>query len=90
VEPTGEESVLLCAIPGFAAADIIETSLGYRSQTVHLSLPFFAIVPGKQKTLPTRGKQGGKIVVRLVTCSPPDYPSLLRGVARDTAWIAQG
>lgn len=40
-EPTGEESVLLCAIFSFATADIIETSLGYRSQTVHLSLPSF-------------------------------------------------
>ena len=40
-DPTGEESVLLCAIFSFATADIIETSLGYRSQTVHLSLPSF-------------------------------------------------
>jgi hypothetical protein len=40
-DPTGEEFVLLCAIFSFATADIIETSLGYRSQTVHLSLPSF-------------------------------------------------
>jgi len=40
-DPTGEEFVLLGAIFGFATADIIETSLGYRSQTVHLSLPSF-------------------------------------------------
>ena len=42
-DPTGEEFVLLCAIFSFATADIIETSLGYRSQTVHLSLPPFII-----------------------------------------------
>jgi hypothetical protein len=42
-DPTGEEFVLLCAIFSFATADIIETSLGYRSQTVHLSLPSFTI-----------------------------------------------
>lgn len=42
-EPTGEEFVLLCAIFSFATADIIETSLVYRSQTVHLSLPSFTI-----------------------------------------------
>ena len=41
--PTGEEFVLLCAFFSFATADIIETSLGYRSQTVHLSLPSFTI-----------------------------------------------
>jgi len=71
--------------------DIIKTSLFYRSQTVHLSLPPFSpSVSGNQKALPTRGKQGGKIVVRFVTCSPPDYPSLLRGIAHDTTWIAQG
>ena len=40
-EPTGEEFVLLRAISSLAVADIIETSLGYRSQTVHLSLPSF-------------------------------------------------
>ena len=37
-EPTGEEFVLLCAILTSAPADISETSPGYRSQTVHLSL----------------------------------------------------
>jgi hypothetical protein len=42
-DPTGEEFVFLCAILSFATADIIETSLGYRSQTVHLSLPSFTI-----------------------------------------------
>ncbi len=42
-DPTGEEFVLLSAIFSFATADIIETSLGYRSQTVHLSLPSFTI-----------------------------------------------
>ena len=42
-DPTGEECVLLCAIFSFATADIIETSLGYRSQTVRLSLPSFTI-----------------------------------------------
>ena len=42
-DPTGEEFLLLCAIFSFATADIIETSLGYRSQTVHLSLPSFTI-----------------------------------------------
>jgi hypothetical protein len=42
-EPTGEEFILLRAIFSFATADIIETSLGYRSQTVHLSLLSFTI-----------------------------------------------
>jgi hypothetical protein len=40
-DPTAEEFLLLDAILSFAVADIIETSLGYRSQTVHLSLPSF-------------------------------------------------
>ena len=53
-DPTGEEFVLLCAIFSFATADIIETSLGYRSQTVHLSfLHWLILVQGKQKTLLT-------------------------------------
>ena len=91
VEPSGRKPRLSCAILIFAKTDIIETSLGYRSQTVNLSLPSFTISSREtKKTLPTRGKQGGKIVVRFVTCSPPDYPSLLRGVAHDTTWIAQG
>jgi hypothetical protein len=42
-DPTGEEFVLLCAILGLAVTDILKTSLGYRSQTVHLSLPSFTI-----------------------------------------------
>ncbi len=42
-DPTGGKPRLSCAISSFATADIIETSLGYRSQTVHLSLPSFTI-----------------------------------------------
>ncbi len=42
-DPTGGKPRLSCAILSFATADIIETSLGYRSQTVHLSLPSFTI-----------------------------------------------
>jgi hypothetical protein len=49
VEPTGEEFVLLCAIFSLAVADIIETSLGYCSQTVRLSLPLFTISCRKKK-----------------------------------------
>jgi len=37
--PTGGKPRLSCAILSFATADIIETSLCYCSQTVHLSLP---------------------------------------------------
>ena len=42
-QPTGGKPRLSCAIFSFATADIIETSLGYRSQTVHLSLLSFTI-----------------------------------------------
>ena len=48
-EPTGEESVLLCALFSFATTDIIETSLGHHSQTVRLSLSLFIIRPTETK-----------------------------------------
>ena len=90
-DPTGGKPRLSCAISSFATADIIETSLCYRSQTVHLSLPpFHRQFQGNKKTLLTWGKQGGEIFFRFVTCLPPDYPNSLRGVARDMTWIAQG
>ncbi len=41
VDPTGGKPRLSCALIRLALSDIIETSLCYRSQTVHLSLPPF-------------------------------------------------
>ena len=37
---------------------------------------------GKQKTLPTRGKQGEEILFRFVTCLHHVYPNYLRAVAQ--------
>jgi hypothetical protein len=37
-DPTGEEFCILCAIFNLVLSDIIKTSLGYRSQPVHLLL----------------------------------------------------
>jgi hypothetical protein len=49
-DPTGGEPRLSCAILSFATADIIKTSLGYRSQSVHLSLlPFIIPFQGNKK-----------------------------------------
>lgn len=89
-DPTGGMPRHSCALIRLALSDIIETSLCYHSQSVHLSLPSFTVISGKQKTLLTRGKQGVEILFRFVTCLPPDYPNSLRGIARHMTWIAQG
>lgn len=56
--PTGEEFVLLGANFSFAATDIIETSPGYRSQSVHLSLPMFTTSSRETKN-PAHTRQAG-------------------------------
>ena len=89
-DPTGGISRHSCASIRLALSDIIKTSRCYRSQTAHLSLLPFTISFRKQKTLLTRGKQGVEILFRFVTCLPSDCPKSLRGIARDTTWIAQG
>ena len=89
----GDEPRLVLADFSFASGDIIEMSRFYRSQTaVHsLTAIHFRCSTSKQKTLLTRGKQGGEILFRFFTCLPPDYPSSFRGLARNTTkWIAQG
>ena len=90
-DPTGGKPRLSCAIIQFCYC---LTSSRRRFVIVHRLFTFRCrhspSVSGKQKTLLTRGKQGVEILFRFVTCLPPDYPSLLRGVARDTTWIAQG
>ena len=42
-DPTGGMPRHSCALIRLALSDIIETSLCYRSQTVHLSLPSFTV-----------------------------------------------
>src|ERR1700688_2303149 len=56
--------------------------------------PFVAAVHlqfrGNKKPRLLGGKQGLEILVRFVTCLPPDYPNSLRGFAHDMTWIGQG
>jgi hypothetical protein len=59
-EPTGGEPRLSCALISLVFGDIIEMSLRYNSQFVHL-LIFLVVLhccSGQQKTLLTFGKQG--------------------------------
>jgi hypothetical protein len=56
--------------------------------------PFVAAIfrqsQGNKKTLPTRGRQGGKILIRFLTCPPPDYPNWFRSGSCDATWTDQG
>jgi hypothetical protein len=89
-ESTGGKPSLSCARIRFVPSDIIKTSPDCRSLSVHLFGSSFIIRSGKQKTLPTRGKQGCGNLFRFVTCLPPEYPIPLPGIARKTIWSARG
>ena len=90
-DPTGGKPRHSCALIRLALSDIIETSLCYRSQTVHLSLPpFHRQFQGNKKPCLHRGKQGLEKSYSSVTCLPPVYPNSFRGLALDTTWIGQG
>ena len=83
-DPTGEASLLVLAKFNLSPEDIIKMSLYSCSQIVRLSSLHVSIraLQGKQKTLPTRGKQGEEILVRFVTCLYRVYPNYLRAVSR--------
>jgi len=89
-EPTGEELLLLCAVFSLAAADIIETSLVYRSQIVAFRCGCACRFQGNKKPCLHGVSRVEKSLYRFVTCSPPVDPSQSLGFARDTTWIAQG
>jgi hypothetical protein len=81
---TGEASLLVLVKFNLSPEDIIKMSLCSCSQIVCLSSLLVSIyaIHGKQKTLPTRGKQGEEILVRFVTCLHRVYPNYLRAVSR--------
>src|ERR1019366_4615619 len=83
-DPTGEASLLVLAKFNLSPEDIIKMSLCSYSQILYLSSLLVSIhaLQGKQKTLPTRGKQGKEILFRFVTCLHRVYPNYLRAVSR--------
>jgi hypothetical protein len=70
--PTGEASLLVLAKFKLSPEDIIKMPLCSYSQILYLSSLLVSIqaLQGKQKTLPTRGKQGVKKSISFVTCLP--------------------
>ena len=80
----GEASLLVLAKFNLSPEDIIKMSLCSYSQILYLSSLLVSIhaLQGKQKTLPTRGKQGDEILFRFVTCLHRVYPNYLRAVSR--------
>ena len=83
-DPTGEASLLILAKFTLSPEDIIKMSLCSYSQILYLSSLLVSIhdLQGKQKTLPTRGKQGEEILFRFVTCLHRVYPNYLQAVAQ--------
>jgi hypothetical protein len=83
-DPTGEVPLLVLAKFKLSPEDIIKMSLYTRSQILYLSSLLVSIhdLQGKQKTLPTRGKQGEESLFRFVTCLRHVYPNYLRAVSR--------
>ena len=83
-KPTGEASLLVLAKFNLSPEDIIKMSLCSYPQILYLSSLLVSIhaLQGKQKTLPTRGKQGEEILFRFVTCLHHVYPNYLRAVAQ--------
>ena len=83
-DPTGEASLLVLAKFNLSPEDIIKMSLCSYSQILYLSSLLVSIhaLQGKQKTLPTRGKQGEESLFRFVTCLHHVYPNYLRAVSR--------
>ena len=72
--------------------DIIKMPLYSCSQIVRRLLTVICclVLHGKQKTLPTLGKQGEEILFRFVTCSHHVHPVCLRAFARLAPGIVQG
>jgi hypothetical protein len=83
-DTTGEGSLLILAKFNLSPEDIIKMSLYSCSQIIRLSSLLVSIhaIQGKQKALPTRGKQGEEILFRFVTCLHRVYPIYLRAVSR--------
>ena len=83
-DPTGEASLLVLAKFKLSPEDIIKMSLCSYPQILYLSSLLVSIhaLQGKQKTLPTRGKQGEEILFRFVTCLHRVCPNYLRAVAQ--------
>ena len=82
-DPIGEESKFLCAIFSFATTDIIETSLCYYSQTVHLSLLPFTISFRETKN-PASNREAGLgrkllLVTTLPACPGSNWESAHNG-----------
>src|SRR5688572_33475307 len=92
-EPTGGEPRLSCALISLVFTDIIEMSLIYNSQFVHLLVfysSFLHCSSGQQKTLLTFGKQGLESLWIFSTCLPPVDPNSLRGTRLYTRWTDRG
>jgi hypothetical protein len=83
-DPTGEASLLVLAEFSLSPEDITRMSLCSYPQIIRLLSLLVSIhaIQGKQKTLPTRGKQGEEILFRFVTCLHRVYPNYLRVVSR--------
>jgi hypothetical protein len=87
-DPTGGEPRLSCAIFSFAKADIIETSLCYSSQIVHLSfLQLFLSFMENKKPCLLRGKQGLKNSMILLL---PAYLRVIQIRFKDLPFIRTG
>ena len=81
---TGEAFLFVLAKFNLSPEDIIKMSLCSYSQILYLSslLASMHALHGKQKTLPTRGKQGEEILFRFVTCLHHVYPNYLQAFAQ--------
>jgi hypothetical protein len=91
-QPTGREPRLSCANFSFVSDDIIEMSLLFRSQYVHLSsLHSFQSFTENKKPCLLCGKQGlEKFYGSSLTCLPPGYPNSFQGFVLHAIWIGHG